>query len=88
MTKELVTINLDKGLEATLAAMLVQVASRYDSTVYVQSEDGTVKVNAKSIMGMMSLGLGNGMKLMISADGTDEAEAVTSIREYLDGKKS
>lgn len=88
MTKELVSINLDKGLEATLAAMLVQVASRYDSTVYVQSEDGAVKVNAKSIMGMMSLGLGNGMKLTVIADGADEAEAVANIRDYLGGKKN
>lgn len=88
MTKELVTINLDDGLEATLAAMLVQVASRYDSTVYVQSEDGAVKVNAKSIMGMMSLGLGNGMKLVVSADGADEKDAVANIRDYLNGKRN
>ena len=87
MTKELITINLDSGLEATLAAMLVQVASKYDSTVYVQSEDGTIKVNAKSIMGMMSLGLSNGMKLVVSADGKDEKEAVSDIRQYLDGKE-
>lgn len=86
MTKELITINLDSGLEATLAAMLVQVASKYDSTVYVQSEDGAIKVNAKSIMGMMSLGLSNGMKLVVSADGKDEKEAVSDIRQYLGGK--
>lgn len=87
MTKELITINLDSGLEATLAAMLVQVASKYDSTVYVQSEDGAIKVNAKSIMGMMSLGLSNGMKLVVSADGKDEKEAVSDIRQYLGGKE-
>lgn len=87
MTKELITINLDSGLEATLAAMLVQVASKYDSTVYVQSEDGAIKVNAKSIMGMMSLGLSNGMKLVISADGKDEKEAVSDIRQYLGRKE-
>ena len=87
MTKELITINLDSGLEATLAAMLVQVASKYDSTVYVQSEDGAIKVNAKSIMGMMSLGLSNGMKLVISADGKDEKEAGSDIRQYLGGKE-
>ena len=55
MKKETITINLENGLEATPAAMLVQVASRYDSTIYVQSEDGTVKVNAKSIMGIFAL---------------------------------
>ena len=55
MKKEIIKVELKNGLEATPAAMLVQVASTYDSKIYLQSEDGTVKVNAKSIMGMMSM---------------------------------
>lgn len=85
MTKETITINLENGLEATPAAMLVQVASKYESTVYVQSEDGSVKVNAKSIMGMMSLGLNAGEKVVVIAEGKDEKEAVQDIEKYLSG---
>ncbi len=85
MKKETITINLENGLEATPAAMLVQVASRYESTIYVQSEDGTVKVNAKSIMGMMSLGLHAGEKLVVVAEGADEEDAVAGIETYLNG---
>lgn len=88
MKKETITINLENGLEATPAAMLVQVASRYESTVYVQSEDGSVKVNAKSIMGMMSLGLNAGEKVVVVADGSDEDKAVQDIEQYLSGKEA
>ena len=86
MKKETVTINLENGLEATPAAMLVQVASRYDSTVYIQSEDGSVRVNAKSIMGMMSLGLNAGENVVVEVNGADEKEAVDDIEKYLTGK--
>lgn len=85
MTKETVTINLENGLEATPAAMLVQVASKYDSRIYIQSEDGTIRVNAKSIMGMMSLGLTAGESVVVEAEGEDEKDAVGGIRNYLNG---
>ncbi|HKM33356.1 MAG TPA: HPr family phosphocarrier protein [Lachnospiraceae bacterium] len=85
MTKETITINLVNGLEATLAAMLVQVASKYDSKIYIQSEDGKVKVNAKSIMGMMSLGLNAGERIVAIAEGNDEQAAVDEIKKYLSG---
>lgn len=83
MTKKVVEIRLQNGLEARPVAMLVQVASRYDSTVYL--ETCGKKVNAKSIMGMMSLGLDLGEKVTVIADGTDEAAAVDNIEKYLNG---
>lgn len=86
MTMETITINLENGLEATPAAMLVQVASKYDSKIYIQSEDGKVKVNAKSIMGMMSLGLNAGERIVAIAEGNDEQSAVDEIKKYLNGK--
>ena len=86
MTKEMVTIKLENGLDATPAAMLVQVASRYNSKIYIRSEDGNIRVNAKSIMGMMSLGLNAGESVVVEADGEDEKEAVTGIETYLSGK--
>ena len=63
--------------------MLVQVASQFESTVYINSEDR--KVNAKSIMGMMSLGLASGEKVTVVADGNDEDTAVVEIEKFLSG---
>ena len=83
MTKKVVEIRLQNGLEARPVAMLVQVASRYDSTVYL--ETCGKKVNAKSIMGMVSLGLDLGEEVTVIADGVDEADAVENIERYLNG---
>ena len=87
MKKETIKAELKTGLEATPAAMLVQIASTFDSRIYLQSEDGTVKVNAKSIMGMMSMGLSEGENVVVTAEGTDEEAAVAGIAEYLSGNK-
>ena len=83
MTKKVVEIKLQNGLEARPVAMLVQVASRYDSSVYL--ETCGKKVNAKSIMGMMSLGLDLGEEVTVIADGSDETVAVENIEKYLNG---
>ena len=80
-----VTIQLTEGLQARPVAMLVQVASQNESSVYIET-DGK-KVNAKSIMGMMSLALGSGEAVKVIADGKDEEEAIQSMEEYLSGKK-
>lgn len=84
MTKRSIRINLQSGLEASPVALLVQEASKYESTIYIQS--GDKRVNAKSIMGMMSLGLGNGETLNVSADGSDEDAAIEGIEAFLSGK--
>ena len=84
MTKKVVEIKLQNGLEARPVAMLVQVASRYDSSVYL--ETCGKKVNAKSIMGMMSLGLALGEEVTVIADGADESAAVENIEKYLTGE--
>ena len=84
MTKKTVEIKLQNGLEARPVAMLVQVASKFDSSVYLEA--GDKKVNAKSIMGMMSLGLDTGEKVTVIVDGEDEAAALEDIEKYLSGK--
>ena len=84
MTKKTVEIKLQNGLEARPVAMLVQVASKYDSIVYLESVDR--KVNAKSIMGMMSLGLDSGETVTVMAEGADEEAAVADIEKYLCGE--
>ena len=84
MTKKVIEIKLQNGLEARPVAMLVQVASRYDSSVYL--ETCGKKVNAKSIMGMMSLGLDLGEEVTVIADGADENAAIENIEKYLTGE--
>ena len=81
MTTKNIQIQLEHGLEARPVALLVQEASKYESIIYIQS--GDKKVNAKSIMGMMSLGLDNGEELVVSADGADEQMAVHGIEKFL-----
>lgn len=81
MKKKIITVELADGLEARPAAMLVQVASQYDSRIYLES--GSKRVNAKSIMGMMTLGLIAGQSITVEADGADEDQAVSEIDKYL-----
>lgn len=83
MIKKSIKVQIPNGLEARPVAVLVQVASQYESAVYVESEDK--RVNAKSIMGMMTLGLAQGEDIVISAEGTDENEAMQGIEAYLSG---
>ena len=86
MRSKEVTIGLASGLEARPAAMLVQVASQYNCSIYL--ENGDKSVNAKSIMGMMSLGLDSGELVTVIADGPDEEVAVEDIAKYLCSGKS
>lgn len=79
-----IEIKLAGGLEARPVAMLVQVASQYESSVYIQTGENK-RVNAKSIMGMMSLGLNAGEKVIVEADGSDEDAAINHIEKYLSG---
>lgn len=81
MISKSMTINIQKGLEARPVALLVQVASQYESSIYVEIQEK--KVNAKSIMGMMSLGLAEGEQITILANGPDEEEAVNAIDKYI-----
>lgn len=81
MIKKPITIQIASGLEARPVALLVQVASQYESKIYV--ENGDVKVNAKSIMGMMTLGLNVGESVVVSAEGSDEQVAIDNIEKYL-----
>lgn len=86
MLEKDITINIPENRDARLVAVLVQLASQYESRVYVELEEK--KVNAKSIMGMMSIGLSQGSKVRLSADGTDEKDAVNNIEKYLIGQEA
>ena len=81
ITKKM-AVNIKEGPDAKPpVAMFVQVASQYDSKIYLELEDK--KINAKSIMGMMSLALTQGDELLVSCDGADEAEAIEVIADFL-----
>lgn len=80
LTKSIV-IKRPQGLEARPIAELVQVASKYESRVYL--EHGTKKVNAKSIMGMMSLHACAGEQIEVMIDGLDEDRAMAEIATFL-----
>lgn len=82
MVSKTVRINLVGDAEARPVAILVQKASQFDSKVYITSEEK--KINAKSIMGMMSLGLSQSAEVTISAEGEDEQAAVTALAQYLE----
>ncbi|MCM1113665.1 MAG: HPr family phosphocarrier protein [Muribaculum sp.] len=84
MTTKAIQIKLEGGLGARPVALMVQEASKYDSRIYVESEGK--RVNAKSIMGMMTLGLDNGENLVVTAEGEDEELAVENIEKFLSGK--
>lgn len=79
-----INVNLPKKQDDHPVAMLVQIASRYNCRVYMESNKR--KVNAKSIMGMMALGLDNGSDLKVYADGDDEDQALEAIKNYIGGE--
>ena len=81
MVKKTITIELASGLEARPVAMLVQIASQYESKIYL--ENGNCRVNAKSIMGMMTLGLNKGEEVTVTVEGADEEAALVDIQKYL-----
>lgn len=85
MIKKSMTIGLSDGLEARPIAMLVQTATKFSSTVYLDVENK--RVNAKSIMGMMSLGLNMGEEVTVTANGKDEEAAVANLENYISGNE-
>lgn len=86
MITKKIKIQIKNGLEARPVAVLVQVASQFNSSIYV--ECGDKKVNAKSIMGMMALGLDTGEEVVVSAEGEDETNAMADIEKFLSAVKA
>ena len=81
MVERSIKPQLEGQREARPIAMLVQVASQYDSTVYLETEGR--RINAKSIMGMMSLAASLGTEIRIITDGSDEEQAMAGMEAYL-----
>lgn len=81
MIKKPVTIRTEMDNEGRPIAMLVQEASQYDSKVFFEVDNKMI--NAKSIMGMMSLRMVPGEEFVVVAEGIDEEEAVTGMEKFL-----
>lgn len=85
MIKKPIVIQKDMSSEGRPIAHLVQEASQYRSQVFLEVEDK--KINAKSIMGMMSLQLIPGEELTVVAEGDDEEQAATGVELFLSKAK-
>lgn len=85
MLQKSIEIKLPADQEATPVAILVQIASQFASSIYLEAEGK--KVNTKSIMGMMSLALDDGKTVILTCNGEDEAEAEKEMENYLRGKE-
>lgn len=83
ITKEVTIIN-KLGLHARPAALFVQRANKFVSDIIVEKE--TKKINAKSIMGIMSLGVGKGDTIRLITDGPDEEEAMEELVDFIENK--
>lgn len=81
MIRRDVKVRMSVGKEATPIAMLVQTASQFDSKTIIKKGDKAI--NAKSIMGMMSLGLFEGDEFVVEVEGDDEEMAADAIEKYL-----
>ena len=75
------TMTLAASLEARPAALFVQTASKFSSHIDVKIDNKTV--NAKSIMGMLSLGILDGQVVTITANGADEQQAIDELKNFL-----
>ncbi len=71
----------ETGIHARPATLLVQTASKFNSDINLEYKGKSV--NLKSIMGVMSLGVGQGSDVVISVDGADEADAIVAIEETM-----
>ena len=80
MIEKTVVVSMMGEAEERPVAVLVQIASQYDSKIYLEAD--SKRVNAKSIMGMMSLNLIGGEEITVVTDGEDEQKAAEGIKTF------
>ncbi|MDR0381136.1 MAG: HPr family phosphocarrier protein [Oscillospiraceae bacterium] len=81
MVSREVTVNNQVGLHARPATFFIQKANEYKSSIWVEKEER--RVNAKSLLGVLSLGIIRGTQISIMADGADEEDAVSALVELI-----
>ena len=82
MVKKEVTITNNVGLHARPATFFIQKANTFKSSVWIEKDDR--KVNAKSLLGVLSLGIAQGTSIAIVADGSDESVAVDELVKLIE----
>ena len=85
MVKEKIVFDCEDSLQMKTVAVLIQKASQYRSTIYLVRSGR--RANAKSLLGVMSLGIENGAEIEIEADGDDEKEAASALMAHLKNPK-
>ena len=83
MVTQEVTINTEVGLHARPATFFIQKANEFKSGIWVEKDER--RVNAKSLLGVLSLGITKGTTITLLADGSDEKEAVAALSELVSG---
>ena len=84
MIRKEIVVNILEGQEERPIANLVQVTNGYSSRIYFETDENK-RINGKSLMGMMTLGLYPGEPVTVIVEGDDEDRAVTGIEKYLSG---
>lgn len=82
MVEKKLIVNLKPGLQARQAALFVQEANRFGADVFLKKDER--QVNAKSIMGVMSLAIAKGTEITLIADGNDEEQALAALVELIE----
>ncbi|MCD8055718.1 MAG: HPr family phosphocarrier protein [Clostridiales bacterium] len=81
MISRSVRVENNMGLHARPATYFIQKTNSYQSSIWIECEGG--RVNAKSLLGVLSLGINQGMEISLIADGDDEEEAVTGLASLI-----
>lgn len=81
MLERSLTVELESGLQARPAAQFVQEANKFEADLFLE-KDGK-RINAKSIMGLMTLALAKGEDVSIIADGPDERNAMEQLSQFI-----
>ena len=79
-----ITIRNSVGLHARPATFFVQKANSFKSSIWIEKED--CRVNAKSLLGVLSLGISKGTEITLIADGVDESSAIDGLSELIDSE--
>lgn len=86
MMEKIVTVKNRAGIHARPASILVKVASKFSSEIFIEKQNGHERVNGKSIMGIITLGATHKSKLKIIANGSDEEKAIQTLIKLFENR--
>ena len=86
MTEKYVTVKNRSGIHSRPASVFVQIANKFSSKITMIKESGNETVNAKSILGILTLGAVYNTKLLIRAEGADEEQAIHALSEFFENR--